>query len=145
MLLWNAWHLTRRVLFALFLLFEVYTGWRNYQDIASTPYTASDSIVEWEKRLVPLRNAMPFPAGVVGYVSDLGDVGFRYDDLDAQLEYTMTQFVMAPIVVAADSNRDWIIGNLTKEGYALWVQAHPGKFDIRHLGFGMYLIHRLPQ
>jgi hypothetical protein len=135
----------RRVVFAVFLGLEIWVGWTNYRDIAATQYTASGSLAEWERRLAPLKKIMPLSPGVVGYVSDAGSVGIGYYALDAQIEYMLTQYTMAPIIVAPDSNHDWIIGDLSKEGYNSWLQANPGKFDTISLNYGIYLIHRLDQ
>jgi hypothetical protein len=138
----NTKTMLRRALFAAFLMLEIYIGWKNYREIAATRYSASDTILQWEARLAPLKKVMPPSARVVGYASDAGEIGLGYFALDAQIEYTLTQFAMAPIVVAADPNHEWVIGNFTKPGFENWQRDNPGQ-TATPLSSGIYLIHRL--
>jgi hypothetical protein len=139
----NLGALIRRALFALFLVLELFIGWKNYQDISATEKAAGEPVAEWERRLIPLKKIMPFSKGVVGYVSDSEDLGIDYYNPDDQIEYTLTQYVMAPIVVRKGTDHEWIIGNLSKQGYENWSRSNPGHYDVTSLNYGFYLIHRL--
>ncbi|MGZ6315870.1 MAG: hypothetical protein ACXWNQ_01295 [Anaerolineales bacterium] len=135
--------LLRRSVFALFLVLEIFVGWKNFQDISAGEKAAGEPVAEWERRLIPLKKIMPFTTGVVGYVSDSEDLGIDYYNPDDQIEYTLTQYVMAPVVVRKGADHEWIIGNLSKQGYQNWNRSNPGHFDVSPLNYGFYLIHRL--
>ena len=139
----NTKAIIRRVLFAAFLVLEIFVGWRNYQDIAAAQNAAGEPVAEWERRFAPLKKIMPFTEGTVGYVSDSPVAGIDYYNPDDQIEYTLTQYVMAPIVVRKGADREWIIGNFSKQGYEDWIRANPGPYEVTSLSYGVYLIHRL--
>ena len=139
----NAKTIVRRVLFAAFLMLEIYAGWSNFQDIAATENAAGEPVAEWERRFAPLKKAMPFTRGTVGYVSDSPVTGIDYYNPDDQIEYTLTQYVMAPIIVRKGADREWVIGNFSKQGYEDWIRANPEPFEVTSLNYGVYLIHRL--
>lgn len=137
------WVISRRVLFAIFLALEIWVGWKNSRDIIAAQNAAGEPVAEWERRFAPLKKIMPFTKGTVGYVSDSGGLGVDYGNPDAEIEYTLTQYVMSPIVVRKGTDHEWIIGNLSKQGYQDWIRANPDHFDITALSFGVYLIHRV--
>ena len=139
----NAKTVIRRVAFAAFLMVEIYVGWRNYQDISATQNAAGEPVAEWERRFAPLKKIMPFTDGTVGYVSDSHVAGIDYYNPDDQIEYTLTQYVMAPVIVRKGADHEWIIGNFTKPGYEAWIKAQPGHLDVTALSYGIYLIHRV--
>lgn len=133
----------RRMLFAAFVLVELFVSWKNYQDISAKQNAAGEPVAEWERRFAPLKKIMPFRTGTVGYVSDSPVTGIDYYNPDDQIEYTLTQYVMSPIVVRKGSDHEWIIGNFSKQGYEAWMQANPGHYDVTALNYGIFLIHRL--
>jgi hypothetical protein len=135
----------RRAAFALFLMVEIFVGWKNFQDIAATENAAGEPVAEWERRFAPLKKIMPFSQGTVGYVSDSPVTGIDYYNPNDQIEYTLTQYVMAPVVVRKGIDHEWIIGNFSKQGYEAWIRANPGRYEITSLNYGVYLIHRLQQ
>ncbi len=139
----NTKTIVRRVLLAAFLLLEIYIGWKNFRDIAATENAAGEPVAEWERRFAPLKKIMPFAHGTVGYVSDSPVTGIDYYNPDDQIEYTLTQYVMAPVVVRKGAAHEWIIGNFSKQGYEDWMRANPGPFEVTALNYGVYLIHRL--
>ena len=141
----NTKTIVRRLAFAAFLMLEIYIGWKNFQDIAASQKAAGEPVAEWERRFAPLKKIMPFTHGTVGYVSDSPVAGIDYYNPDDQIEYTLTQYVMAPVVVRKGADHEWIIGNFSKQGYEDWKRANPGPFEITSLNYGVYLIHRLPQ
>jgi hypothetical protein len=141
----NTKTIIRRVLFAAFLLLEIFIGWKNFQNIAATENAAGEPVAEWERRFAPLKKIMPFTHGTVGYVSDSPVTGIDYYNPDDQIEYTLTQYVMAPVVVRKGADHEWIIGNFSKQGYENWMRANPGPFQVTALNYGVYLIHRLQQ
>ncbi len=135
--------LFRKISFLLLLFLQIYTGLKNLQYIQGAEYNASEPVAEWERRLAGLKKILPLTSGVVGYVSDSGVSGINYYDPNDQIEYTLTQYVMAPIIIKKGDNFEWIIGILSKSGYENWVSTHNGEFQITFLKYNVYLIHRL--
>ena len=141
----NSIVILRRAALAVFLLVEIYIGWKNYQDIAAAERAAGEPVAEWERRFAPLKKIMPFKEGTVGYISDSPVTGIDYYNPDDQIEYTLTQYVMSPIVVRKGADREWIIGNFSKQGFEDWMHANPGSYEVTSLNYGIYLIHRTQQ
>ncbi len=135
----------RRLAFAVFLMVEIFVAWRNYQNISASQSAAGEPVAEWERRFAPLKKIMPFTHGTVGYVSDSPVTGIDYYNPNDQIEYTLTQYVMAPVVVRKGADHEWIIGNFSKQGYEAWLRLNPGRYDVTSLNYGVYLIHRLQQ
>jgi hypothetical protein len=135
--------LFRKIALFLFLFLQIYTGWKNLQYIKSAEYNASESVAEWERRFERLKKVLPITRGVVGYVSDSGVTGINYDNANDQIEYTLTQYTMAPIIINKGVNFEWNIGVLSKPAYEDWVRSHGAGFEIIFLKYNIYLIHRL--
>ena len=135
--------LFRRSAFFIFLFLQIFVGWKNLQYIKAAEYNASEPVAEWERRFERLKMILPLTMGVVGYVSDSGVTGINYYDPNDQIEYTLTQYTMAPIIINKGDNFEWIIGVLSKSGYENWIGSHSGKFEITFLKYNIYLIHRL--
>lgn len=133
-----------RIAFALFLLLEAATSWKNLQYIKALEYDAAEPVAEWERRMAPLKEALPISSGVIGYASDSSVACFDCANLDDQIEYALTQYALAPIIVNKGINHEWIVGNFGKGTFAGWSQLHPGQFDIVRFPYGIYLIHRQP-
>jgi hypothetical protein len=132
----------RRIAFAIFLCIEAASSWKNVQYIKALEFDASEPVAEWERRMAPLREALPIARGFVGYVSDSSVACFDCTNLDDQIEYTLTQYALAPIIVNKGTDYEWIVGNFGKGTFTAWSQLHPGEFDILRFPYGVYLIHR---
>lgn len=137
--------LFRRIAFAIFLCLEAATSWKNLQYIKALEYNASEPVAEWERRMAPLKAALPISRGFVGYVSDSSEACFDCTNLDDQIEYALTQYALAPIVVNKGDNYEWVVGNFGKGAFAAWSQSRPGEFEIVRFPYGIYLLHRQQQ
>jgi hypothetical protein len=135
--------LFRKFSFVIFLFLEMFVGLKNLQHIKTAEYNAGEAVAEWEGRFERLKKILPLTRGVVGYVSDSGVTGTNYFDPNDQIEYTLTQYTMAPIIINKGGNFEWTIGVLSKSGYEDWIRSHSGKFEITFLKYNIYLIHRL--
>jgi hypothetical protein len=129
--------------FAVLLGLQLLTSWKNLQSIRAAEYNASEPVAEWERRMAPLKRALPISSGMVGYVSDSSAACFDCLNVDDQIEFTLTQYALAPIVVNKGVNTEWVVGNFGKGSFAVWEQAHPGEFSAERFQYGIYLLHRL--
>ena len=136
--------LLRKLSFIIFLLLEVFIGWKNLQYIIGAEYNASEPVAEWERRFVPLKAAFPLTRGVVGYISDPDVAGYPYGP-DDELEFNLTQYTMAPLIIHKGTNFEWIIGILSSSVYQDWARTHGSEFDSTFYKYNIYLIHRLNQ
>lgn len=134
--------LFRRIAFAIFLCLAAVSSWKNSQYVKALEYNASEPVAEWERRMAPLKAALPISRGVVGYVSDSSAACFDCTNQDDQIEYALTQYALAPIIVNKGTNYEWSIGNFGKGTFPAWSQANPTGFDVVHFPYGIYLIHR---
>jgi hypothetical protein len=137
--------LVSRIVFATFLCLEAATSWKNLLYIKALEYNASEPVAEWERRMAPLKAALPIARGFVGYVSDSAVACFDCANVDDQIEYTLTQYALAPMIVNKGTNYEWIVGNFGKGTFTAWVQSHPGNYKLVRFPYGIYLIHNQQQ
>ena len=76
---------------------------------AGKPYI--DGITLWENRMALLKKELP-GTGVIGYLADW-DIPGQGENSDLETEYRLTQYALAPVVVARGSNYGIVVGNIT--------------------------------
>ena len=97
----------------------------------------------FEERLKNMRELIPFTRGVIGYFSN-EHVGFMEADLDnANGEYVLTQYALAPLILDPGVYHEWNILNLSSEVYETWNSEHGDEFKTISSAGGFYLIQRL--
>ena len=102
----------------------------------------NNPVDRWEKRIQPVRNHLPEDITLVGYVADWDIPNSEYNPIDQDAEYVLTQYAMAPIMVKPGLEQEWIIGNFLHPGFEAWLDHSLPSYEIKSLGFGIYLIHR---
>jgi len=102
-----------------------------------------DVIGEWEQYFDPIKAGLPFKHGTVGYAANWSVPGVDYSPADAEAEHILTQYAMAPIVVARDTDREWIIANMKPKVFEAWLALQPGKYEFTRYKHDLYLVHRL--
>ena len=132
----------RRFSFLILLILEIFIGWKNLQFIKSAEYNTSEPVAEWERRFARLKEVFPLTRGVVGYISDPDVSGYPYGP-DDELEFNLTQYTMAPLIIHKGTNFEWIIGVLSNSVYQDWAQSHGAEFKSTFYKYNIYLIHRL--
>jgi hypothetical protein len=88
----------------LLVSFALFTGVRNLVDVAERGPTSrhQETVRQWEEdRLAQVRPLLP-AHGIVGFVEKTGSSHTQF--------YYLTQYVLAPIVVARDADHDLVIG-----------------------------------
>ncbi len=133
----------RLAAFMALLGLQVLTGWKNLQYIQDAEHNASEPVADWEQRMAPLRKALPISIGFMGYVSDSSAACFDCLNIDDQIEFTLTQYALAPIIVSKGIDYEWVVGNFGKGTYQAWAQNHVGEFEVQHFPYGIYLLHRV--
>ena len=135
--------LLQKIMVLLVVLGGMVAGWKNLQFTKTLGQLQDDPVTQWEKRFVVLKGLIPFKRGVVGYLSDSGVPGVDYAAANDLGEYTLTQYTLSPVILVRGTNQEWIVGNLSKQAYAVWSRSNQGQFEVTPLNYGLYLIHRL--
>lgn len=102
----------------------------------------NNPVDRWEKRIQPVRNHLPKDINLVGYAADWDIPDSEFNPIDQDAEYVLTQYALAPIMVQPGLEQEWIIGNFLHPGFEAWLDQSLPSYEIKNLGFGIYLIHR---
>ena len=103
---------------------------------AGEPYI--DGITLWENRLKLLKADLP-ETGVIGYLADW-DVSGQGESSDLEAEYRMTQYALAPVVVARGSDYGIVVGNITVTKFDGDLEEHYGLLLQHEYGNGILLL-----
>jgi len=68
---------------------------------------AIDGVTEFDRRFVALRAMLP-PKGIIGYLTD---PGISPADTNAQAEYHLAQYALAPVLVVNSPEQRFVVGN----------------------------------
>jgi len=101
----------------------------------------NDGVYDWDTRLSVLRSDLPVDVKVVGYVSDW-DVLPKYNYPNNETEYVLTQYTMAPVVVARDDEHEWVIVNLAPKDFETWRATQPSDIQVNKYPLGLFLVHK---
>jgi hypothetical protein len=66
----------------------------------------------------------------------------KYNYPNNETEYVLTQYTMAPVVVARGSDREWVIVNLAPKDFEAWNAAQPSDLDVIKYPNGLFLVHK---
>lgn len=136
--------LIKKLALSLFILIAVYSSVTyliaNIQ--AWNPILiTNDGVYDWDTRLSSLRADLPADVKVVGYISDW-DVLPDYDYPNNETEYVLTQYTMAPVIVARDGDHEWVIVNLSPKDFETWRATQPSDIEVIQYRLGLFLVHR---
>ncbi len=133
----------QRGLLALIVVASLYASIQNLISTKDLGSITDDPVADWEKRFVPLKAALPFTRGVVGYISDSSVPGASYDSANDEGEYVLTQYVMSPTIIVKGTDQEWNILNLSPQAYKIWSASNQGQFEVIPFKGNLYLLHRL--
>lgn len=102
-----------------------------------------DPVEVWEDRLAPLKADLPMERGTIGYVADWDVPGVAYYYRGEETEYILTQYTLAPLVLARGVEYEWIVANFSPEAAEIWLRSLEGRYKITGYKYGLYLIQRL--
>jgi len=105
--------------------------------------TDSPFFIRWEASFEPVKDNLPFTRGVIGYAADWDIPGSNYDPANSEAEHILSQFTLAPIIVARDTNRKWILVNMSPDEFEQWYPLQDGEFEVKKFKMNLYLLHRI--
>lgn len=136
--------LIKRLALVLFILISVYSSVtyliENIQAWNPVLIT-NDGVYDWDTRLSVLRADLPADVKVVGYISDW-DITPDYNYPDNETEYVLTQYTMAPVVVARGDDQEWVIVNLAPKDFETWRTTQSSDIEVTKYPLGLFLVHR---
>jgi hypothetical protein len=91
-----------------------------------------------ERRFAGLRTLLP-TRGIVGYLSDSGG------SQESVRRYYLTQYSLAPVVVAPDSNREMVVANFSSPSAIVRLADAQGLTVEKDFGNGVALLRRRPR
>lgn len=103
----------------------------------------SEVIASWNERLEKLIEPIPFERGFVGYLSNEDIPGTNFNSNDAEGEFVLTQYAIAPLILVRGAEQDWVILNLDPETLKKWREENANQFEVVQSGGGMTLAHRV--
>jgi hypothetical protein len=105
-----------------------------YRSVAQSQAT----VVVDERRFAALRSLLP-PRGIVGYLSDTSG------SKESVRRYYLTQYSLAPVVVAPDSNREQVVANFSSSSAIAALADTRGLTVEKDFGNGVALLRRRPR
>ncbi|HEX7555973.1 MAG TPA: hypothetical protein VF338_05065 [Leptolinea sp.] len=77
--------------------------------------SSDDMVTAWDKRLRKIRPMLP-EYGVIGYVADWDIPGSVFGSSDQEVEFLLSQYTVAPVVLERGTDHDLILGNFSDNG-----------------------------
>jgi len=99
-------------------------------------------IPKYEERFDPVKAALPFKHGVIGYVADWDLRSSSKSEANSEGEHILTQYTMSPIVVSRNTDREWILVNLNPEDFETWFGMQSGNYEVTQFKYNLYLVRR---
>jgi hypothetical protein len=94
------------------------------------------TVVIDEQRFAELRTVLP-PRGIVGYLSDTSG------SKESVRRYYLTQYSLAPVVVAPDANRELVVANFSSASAIVRLAGAQGLTVEKNFGNGVALLRRM--
>ena len=114
---------------------------RQVPEVRQLVDTDGPFFVKWEAAFDPVKETLPFTRGVIGYAADWDIPGVDYDPANSEAEHILSQFALVPIIVARDTNREWILVNMSPEEFEQWFASQDGEFEVKKFKMNLYLLH----
>jgi hypothetical protein len=106
-------------------------------------FIANDMVSSWDKRMAGLRADLPADIKTIGYVGNW-DILPASDTIyaDEETEFVLTQYALSPVIVERGDNEEWVILNLSRKAYDIWIQRQPQDMKIIDYGLRIFLVHK---
>jgi len=135
----------QRVVLIIVAILGVKTGVENFKSSIAERSNDAAVISAWNERLSNLIAPIPFDRGLIGYISNEDIPGASFDSDDAEGEFVLAQYAVAPLILVRGTGQEWNILNLDSETYEKWIQANENDFEFVEFGGGMYLVRKVNQ
>jgi hypothetical protein len=132
----------QRIILIVIAVLGVKTGIENFTSSIKI-HSNDTSVAIWDERLSNLIAPIPFERGLVGYISNEDIPGAAFDKDDAEGEYILTQYAIAPLILIRGTDQEWNILNLDTTAYETWHQTNVNDFELVGFGGGLYLVHKV--
>lgn len=131
----------RRGILVLLVLTGLFSAFRYWRTTLGMDGGGGEAIAAFQDRLEPVREALPFQRGIIGYLGEW-DVPGGGETLDQQVEFLLAQNALAPLILQRGAAPEWTAAVLGPPSLESWVAANPGAYEVIPLGRGVYLLHR---
>ena len=135
----------QRVVLVAIALLGLKTGIENFKSGIAERSNDAEVIATWNDRLSKLIEPIPFERGLVGYLSNEDIPGTTFDSNDAEGEFVLAQYAVAPLILVRGMEQEWVILNLDSETFEKWRQENAKEFEVVRSGGGMVLVHKVTQ
>jgi hypothetical protein len=135
----------QRVVLVLIVILGLKTGIENFKSGIAERSNDSTVIAAWNDRLSKLIEPIPFERGFVGYLSDEDIPGTTFNSNDAEGEFVLTQYAVAPLILVRGTKQEWNILNLDPETFKKWREENQNQFEVVRSGGGMVLVRKVTQ
>ena len=106
-------------------------------------FIANDMVSSWDKRMAGLRADLPADVKTIGYVGNWDILpSSDYVYADEETEFVLTQYALSPIIIERGDNEEWVILNLNREAYDIWIKRQPQDIKITDYGLRIFLVHK---
>ena len=85
----------------------VLTTWRLYKPFR----TGMDDTTIWAQRIEKVQEGLPPNNKTIGYLTESDIPGIEFNPIDHDEEYVMTQYFLAPRIIAQGAGYDFVMGN----------------------------------
>ena len=111
----------------------------------NTPIDISETefFPKWEKRFDPIKETLPFRAGIIGYASTGNIAGTNASDANAMSEHILTQFSMTPIIVSDSTKHEWTLVNMEVDDFNHWLETQSGAYGVTSYHYNLYLVRKI--
>jgi hypothetical protein len=106
-------------------------------------FIANDMVSSWDKRMAGLRADLPADVKVIGYVGNwdiLPESDYIY--ADEETEFVLTQYALSPVIIERGDDEEWVILNLSRKAYDIWMQGQPKDIKVTDYGLRIFLVHK---
>ncbi|MDO9302209.1 MAG: hypothetical protein Q7T89_12535 [Anaerolineales bacterium] len=132
----------QRIILAVIAVLGVKTGITSFTSNIEV-HSNDTSVAIWDERLSNLIAPIPFERGLVGYISNEDIPGIAFDEDDAEGEYILTQYAVAPLILVRGTDQEWNLLNLDTTAYETWHQTNINDFELVGFGGGLYLVRKV--
>jgi hypothetical protein len=132
----------QRIILAVIAVLGVKTGITSFTSNIKV-HSNDTSVAIWDERLSNLIAPIPFERGLVGYISNEDIPGIAFDEDDAEGEYILTQYAVAPLILVRGTDQEWNLLNLDTTAYETWHQTNINDFELVGFGGGLYLVRKV--
>ena len=132
----------QRIILAVVAVLGVKTGITSFTSNIKV-HSNDTSVAIWDERLSNLIAPIPFERGLVGYISNEDIPGIAFDEDDAEGEYILTQYAVAPLILVRGTDQEWNLLNLDTTAYETWHQTNINDFELVGFGGGLYLVRKV--